>query len=105
MDDLISRQALCHEMYEEAFLKDSKLQKWDSGCWIRYKLFEQVVNRQQPVQQNDGSWEPVKSADGSIDFRCTSCHRYRFHNGEMRNVYKFCPNCGARMRFKDVEVK
>ena len=43
MDDLISRQALIDAMYHETFEKDSEMQKWDSGCWIRYKLFENVV--------------------------------------------------------------
>lgn len=51
-DDLISRAALQHEMYEEAFLKDGGMQKWDSGCWIRYKLFERVLDRQ-PAAQPD----------------------------------------------------
>ena len=43
MDDLISRQALQNAMYHEAFETDSDMQKWDNGCWIRYKLFENVV--------------------------------------------------------------
>lgn len=38
--DLIDRDALSREMYHEAFETDSALQKWDSGCWIRYKMFE-----------------------------------------------------------------
>ena len=29
-------------MYHEAFETDSPMQKWDSGCWIRYKLFERM---------------------------------------------------------------
>ena len=28
------------EMYHKAFETDTDLQKWDSGCWIRYKMFE-----------------------------------------------------------------
>ena len=40
MDDLISRKALREAMYHEAFEMDSDMQKWDSGCWIRYKIFE-----------------------------------------------------------------
>lgn len=40
MDDLISRKALREAMYHEAFEMDSDMQKWDSGCWIRYKMFE-----------------------------------------------------------------
>lgn len=34
------------EMYNQAFLQDRDkdgLQKWDSGNWIRYKLFENVI--------------------------------------------------------------
>lgn len=27
-------------MYHEAFETDTPLQKWDGGCWIRYKMFE-----------------------------------------------------------------
>ena len=40
---LIDADALENRMYHESFEKDSDLQKWDSGCWIRYKLFEQVL--------------------------------------------------------------
>lgn len=38
--DLIDRDELSDAMYHEAFETDSKMQKWDSGCWIRYKMFE-----------------------------------------------------------------
>lgn len=31
---------LHEKMYHEAFEVDSEMQKWDSGCWIRYKVFE-----------------------------------------------------------------
>ena len=34
--------ALRRAMYHEAFETDSPMQKWDSGCWIRYKLFERM---------------------------------------------------------------
>lgn len=51
-DDLISRQALRSEMYHEAFEKDSDEQRWDGGCWIRYKMFERVVDRQPSAQPN-----------------------------------------------------
>lgn len=35
-------------MYNAAFVEDHKddgLQKWDGGNWIRYKLFENVIER------------------------------------------------------------
>lgn len=41
---LIDADALQATMYHEAFEKDSDLQKWDSGCWIRYKLFEKCID-------------------------------------------------------------
>ena len=37
---LIDADRLSDAMYHEAFETDSKMQKWDSGCWIRYKMFE-----------------------------------------------------------------
>lgn len=56
MDDLISRQALKEAMYIEAMVKDSDEQKWDSGCWIRYKMFERVVNS---LPSAKPKWIPV----------------------------------------------
>ena len=47
-----------------------------------------------PVVQ--ATWERIKNNDYGIDFRCSACHRFRFHNGELRR-YKYCPNCGAKM--------
>lgn len=43
-------------------------------------------------------WAPVRRKDGSIDFRCTACRKFSFHNGEFRKKYKFCPGCGAQIR-------
>lgn len=31
-------------MYHAAFEEDSDLQKWEGGCWIRYKMFENVLD-------------------------------------------------------------
>lgn len=39
---LIDADALRQAMYHEAFETDSPMQKWGSGCWIRYKMFEQM---------------------------------------------------------------
>lgn len=39
---LIDADALRRAMYREAFETDSPMQKWDSGCWIRYKMFERA---------------------------------------------------------------
>lgn len=61
--DYISREKLRHTMYHEAFETDTDLQKWESGCWIRYKLFENVV-------------EALPAADVEEVIRCKDCeHR------------------------------
>lgn len=91
-DDLISRQALRSEMYHEAFEKDSDEQRWDSGCWIRYKMFERVVDRQPsaqpercedcrnfnkarlliPPERKKGKWIKMSDTDG-IYWACSEC--------------------------------
>lgn len=43
MARLIDADELRKRMYHATFEQDSDLQRWDSGCWIRYKLFEQVL--------------------------------------------------------------
>lgn len=40
--DLIDMDKFSRAMYHEAFETDSDMQKWDSGCWIRYKMFERL---------------------------------------------------------------
>lgn len=55
MNDLISRQAIQDDMYHEAFETDSDMQKWDSGCWIRYKMFENVLAQQKSLKYTGNS--------------------------------------------------
>lgn len=43
---LIDADKLVSDMYHNAFEIDTNLQKWDSGCWIRYKMFEKVLDKQ-----------------------------------------------------------
>ena len=50
MGRLIDADKLSADMYHEAFVKDSDMQKWDSGCWIRYKMFENVLKAQSTVE-------------------------------------------------------
>lgn len=50
---LIDADKLSADMYHEAFEKDSDMQKWDSGCWIRYKMFENVLKAQPTVEAPD----------------------------------------------------
>jgi len=57
MADLIDRQELRKAMYHEAFETDSDEQMWDSGCWIRYKMFERILDSMPSAQP-----EPLSDA-------------------------------------------
>lgn len=46
---LIDGESLRSAMYHEAFEKDTGEQKWDSGLWIRYKMFERILDMQTEV--------------------------------------------------------
>ena len=48
---LIDADALGNRLYHEVFEKDSEDQRWDSGCWMRYRLFEKVLREQPTVAQ------------------------------------------------------
>lgn len=54
---LIDADKLSADMYHEAFEIDSDLQKWDSGCWIRYKMFTQCIEKQPTI--NSMEWTPI----------------------------------------------
>lgn len=92
-DDLISRQALKQAMYSAAFELDSDMQKWDGGCWIRYRLFEKIVDIMPSVQpeQKTGRW-----IDYCGDLHCSVCG---FRNSDHYCLGEgiACPNCGAFM--------
>lgn len=53
---LINKEKLESEMYHNAFEIDTDLQKWDSGCWIRYKMFENVIEEQPEVKAIPIEW-------------------------------------------------
>ena len=94
---LIDADALEARMYHEAFETDSNLQKWDSGCWIRYKMFDNAMAEAPTIDPvKHGKWieEP------NCWFRCTNCgEHYPSLRGYMD--YNYCPNCGALMVMED----
>ena len=56
----IDADFLKERMYHEAFEKTTDLQRWDSGCWIRYKMFENVI-------------KSIPTADVVEVVRCKDC--------------------------------
>lgn len=93
MGRTIDADALRARMYHESFETDSDMQKWDSGCWIRYKLFEKCLNEQPTVQpqRTRGRWVEFDYPW----FKCSQCGAVREKGAFLEN---YCPNCGADTR-------
>lgn len=95
MKYLIDRELLKSRMYEEAFEKESDMQRWDSGCWIRYKLFENVLAEMPVEEPKTGKWTVDENRERTFDYRrfyCSCCGNWTTY-GES----DYCPNCGAKM--------
>ena len=58
MRRLIDADALQRAMYHAAFETDNDMQKWDSGLWIRYKMFENCIDNIPTIEPMQ--WIPVK---------------------------------------------
>ena len=59
MAEYIDKEKFIQAMYQESFVKDTDLQKWDSSCWIRYKLFENVIDKFPTADVQPVRWIPV----------------------------------------------
>ena len=59
---LIDADALNDAMYHEAFENDvsyderNPMAKWDSGLWIRYKMFENAIDDAPTIEPKRGEW-------------------------------------------------
>lgn len=97
MQRLISADKLEADMYHNAFEIDTDLQKWDSGCWIRYKMFENVIEKQpiidaEPVRHGHWIFNPKDAIEMMFTLpKCSEC------GAESPNGGNYCPNCGAKM--------
>ena len=97
MMDYISREAFRRRMYHEAFENDSDMQRWDSGCWIRYKLFENCIDAEPAadVRENRRGWW-VRTGQSFLNpniFRNFTCSECGCDIGQTK--LNFCPNCGS----------
>lgn len=95
---LIDADALSNAMYHEAFETDSEMQKWDSGCWIRYKMFEKHLEQAPTVTRPTGTWitmvdgDPLTGEPIEVGVYCSKCHCMSGY------VSKYCPDCGRLMK-------
>lgn len=97
---LIDASALEARMYHDAFEVDSDMQKWDSGCWIRYKMFENAIKDAPTIERKTGKWKKLSGSWFHDDVQCSECGNTLDMNGVNagRGDANFCPNCGADMR-------
>ena len=99
MDKYISADKLRAMMYHGAFEEDSDLQRWDSGCWIRYKMFKNALEQIEPADVQEvrhGRWIRSKlPITGAIEHKCSVCETPYYMAFAMKMNY--CPNCGSRM--------
>lgn len=100
---LIYADALEARMYHDAFEVDSDMQRWDSGCWIRYKMFENAIREAPTIEERKkGKWI---NDERFLDFaNCSECG-YQMDVHAERGYFNFCPNCGTDMREKYVPEK
>lgn len=75
---LIDADVLEENMYHEAFEKDTDLQRWDSGCWIRYRMFTDVL-KSTPTVEPSAEPEP-----------CDFC----VYNRDCGDMRLYCPARG-----------
>lgn len=87
-------------MYHEAFENDASydernpMAKWESGLWIRYKMFENCLEKMPIIEPKRGKWMWDEQILGLV---CSECKELGVERSN------FCPNCGADMRIKNDE--
>lgn len=108
---LIDADALNATMYHEAFETDTDMQKWDSGCWIRYKMFERAVKAAPTIESEPvrhGHWNKRKGLHWVMrcdDYGNPTCKERKEHTFylcsecEHKAIIKsaYCPACGCKM--------
>lgn len=106
MNRYIDADAFGARMYHEAFEKDSDEQRWDSGCWIRYKMFERVMGETPtadvaPIRH--GTWTITVRTNvyGGREIICSECGEGFMVSPKtlefLSDTERYCCRCGAKM--------
>ena len=103
---LIDAYELEREMYRKCIDTDEEIEKgrakWDSGLWIRYKVFEDAITLAPRVDTvKHGHWDNKLIGCGYYSHtiaRCSVC-RGKVHVFAKDYIvkYPYCPLCGAKM--------
>lgn len=110
---LIDAYELEREMYRKCINTDEEIEKgrakWDSGLWIRYKVFEDAITLAPRVDAEPirhGKWimsdieeeEEKSNTDFARLYECSVCGAgYVYRMPEDIAEEKYCYNCGAKM--------
>lgn len=94
---------ICGETDEEI---DKGRAKWESGLWIRYKVFEEALDKQITVEAEPvvhGRWEALSTGEPVI-LACNKCGQVMprlntpmDQTGIPPAYWRYCPACGAKM--------
>ena len=102
---LIDAYELKREMCRKCIDTDEETEKgrakWDSGLWIRYKVFEDAITLAPRVDtERHGHWVENNGRYGWFCSQCKKENNYAYDYNE-NNVIElqdhYCPNCGAKM--------
>ena len=104
---LIDGDALESEMYRKSFLVDDGRNVWNSGLWIRYKIFEEAIRDAKTVDAipiKHGRWIADESMYTVGEAQCSVCKTtfyaddlYMVGEKAQSELPNFCPHCGAKM--------
>lgn len=73
----IDADALNDAMYRKSFETDDGRQQWDSGLWIRYKVFEEALNE-------------APTIDAVPVVRCKDCASFHYSGMGGDNGILYC---------------
>lgn len=94
MTRLIDADALDAEMYHKSFEVDDGRNVWNSGLWIRYKIFEEAIRDAPTVEAvpvircRDCRWGREVCGNIECNFDVPEYHGYDWYcaNGDKKNV-------------------
>lgn len=96
---LIDANEFRREMFRKCIETDEEVEKgrakWESGLWIRYKVFEDTIKQMPSVQpeQKHGKWLNAEHAPNYLCYcTCSVCGKR-----QTIEIANYCPNCGVKM--------